>query len=89
QIRFHTEFGQELFVIGNHPLLGDNDVRKAVPLSYFNEDFWYTTLEWPTDTPSNQTIVYNYVLKNTDGTTVIDWGTDKQFNLSKNKQQSY
>ncbi|MFT2588498.1 carbohydrate-binding module family 20 domain-containing protein, partial [Escherichia coli] len=45
QIRFHTEFGQELFVIGNHPLLGDNDVRKAVPLSYFNEDFWYTTLE--------------------------------------------
>ncbi len=89
QLRFHTTFGQELFVMGNHPLLGDNDVSKAVPLSYLNEDFWYTSLDWPVDTTSNQTVVYNYVLKNTDGTIIVDWGSDKQFNFSKSKQQEY
>ncbi|MGU7730941.1 carbohydrate-binding module family 20 domain-containing protein, partial [Klebsiella pneumoniae] len=75
--------------MGNHPLLGDNDVSKAVPLSYLNEDFWYTSLDWPVDTTSNQTVVYNYVLKNTDGTIIVDWGSDKQFNFSKSKQQEY
>jgi 4-alpha-glucanotransferase len=89
QVRFHTTFGQELFVMGNHPLLGDNDVNKAVPLSYLSEDFWSATMAWPADTITAKTIIYNYVLRNADGTTIIDWGSDKQFSLTKNKHKEY
>ncbi|MEN9598406.1 MAG: hypothetical protein RL596_717 [Bacteroidota bacterium] len=89
QLRFRTEYGQELFIVGNHPLLGDNDVNKAIPLSYFNEDFWYTVIEWPSKSKTDEAIIYNYVLKNADGSVVLDWGADKKINPDFGKQKEY
>ncbi|MCA6487216.1 MAG: hypothetical protein IM534_05100, partial [Chitinophagaceae bacterium] len=34
QLRFATQFGQQVFVTGNHDLLGNNSVEKALPLQY-------------------------------------------------------
>ncbi len=80
-LKFHTTFGQDLFITGNHPLLGDNDPAKALPLQYFNEEYWSVTIDLK-ETSSNQgVIVYQYILRNTDGTLSYDWGNDKQLDL--------
>jgi 4-alpha-glucanotransferase len=87
QLRFTTQFGQNIYVVGNHPLLGDNDIDKAVPLQYFNEDYWHLTIPFGTKDYVNQSISYQYLIKNSDGTISYDWGNDKTFNPSKIKSK--
>ncbi len=78
QLHFHTSFGQELLITGNHPLLGSNDPENAVAMQYFNEDHWYAVLDIDQQTIPSKGITYNYILKNTDGTLSYDWGSDKK-----------
>ncbi|MDB5230840.1 MAG: 4-alpha-glucanotransferase, partial [Chitinophagaceae bacterium] len=76
RLRFYTKFGQSLYVTGNHPMLGSNDIDKALPMRFFNEDAWTVTI--PLESHSlKEPVVYNYVLKDTDGSVSIDWGNDK------------
>lgn len=82
QLHFHTTYGESLFITGNHELLGNNDLDKALPMQYFNEENWTAVLEIPTDTISENEIVYNYVFRNQDGTVEVDWGQDKRLNLN-------
>ena len=85
QLRFTTQFGQNIYVVGDHPLLGNNDIEKAVPLQYFNEDYWKLTVPFGTKDLTNKVISYQYLIKNSDGTISYDWGNDKTFNPSKIK----
>lgn len=77
QIKFHTNPGQSLHVTGNFPLLGNNNIENAFSLNYLNEQYWSGSVEIPADQPLSEDILYNYVLKNNDGTTIIEWGEDK------------
>lgn len=45
QLRFTTTFGQELYITGNHSKLGKGDMDKAIPLQFFNDEFWYAVIE--------------------------------------------
>jgi 4-alpha-glucanotransferase len=81
QLRFHTQFGQEIFITGNHPLLGNNDVAQAVPLRYFNDEFWYLALD--VTEAVDQKINYHYILRNPDGIDDHDFGNDKSIDPSK------
>jgi 4-alpha-glucanotransferase len=75
RLRYHTQFGQSLYLTGKHPLLGDGDLEKAVPLQFLNEESWQVSLAW---TPSaDEQISYDYLLKNADGSVVQDWGRDR------------
>lgn len=76
QIRYHTEFGQNLFLIGNHVILGNGDIANAVPMQYLNEQAWTVSIELPKNAISSP-IQYNYVLVNADGSSVVDWGNDR------------
>ncbi len=78
QLKFKTSFGQNLFILGNHPILGDNQVEKALPMQYFNEEMWVTEVEF-SNLISSEKISYNYILKNADGTLSYDLGADKYF----------
>lgn len=80
QLRYSTSYGQELLVTGNHKLLGNGDVDKALPMQYFNNEYWYVNIDLPV---ANEKIVYNYILKNADGSLQFDCGTDKIINTSK------
>ncbi len=80
QLKYHTEYGQNLFLTGNHELLGNGAITKALPLQYFNDEFWYVTIELNNDQLIDASIVYNYVLINQDGYVTYDWGSDKTFN---------
>lgn len=79
QLRFHTEYGQDLFIIGNHPLLGSNQLENAVPLQYFNDEYWSVTIPFEQEDCSGGSITYHYILRNADGTIHYDWGNDKSF----------
>ena len=80
RVRYHTNFGQSLLLIGNHELFGDGDIAKGIPLRYLNQQFWQTTISIPKDAVPDATITYNYVLRNPDGSLIYDWGTDKKIN---------
>ncbi len=81
QVRFKTVNGQNLFLTGSHSLLGNNDLLQAVPMQYFNEDFWFVEIEFPIDSKNELPFQYNYVLKNEDGSIVVDWGKDKTLSI--------
>ncbi len=81
-LRFKTRYGQSLFITGNHPVLGDNDYGKALPLSFLNDEFWALSIEMDPQIIPAEGITYNYGLKNEDGAINIDWGKDKIINAS-------
>lgn len=83
QIRFKTTYGQEIFITGDHPLLGDNRVENALPLQYFNEEYWMLELDISALPFTDTNITYHYILRNADGTISYDWGNDKTVNPSK------
>ena len=80
RLRFHTNFGQSLFVTGNHELFGNGEAEKALPLQYVNDECWQTILLFPSGTAPNTDLVYNYILRNPDGSLIWDWGSDKKIN---------
>jgi 4-alpha-glucanotransferase len=87
QLRFTTQFGQIIYVVGNHPLLGNNDIEKAVPLTYLNENYWKLTLPFGAKDIVDESVSYQYFIKNADGTISYDWGKDKTFNPSAIKTE--
>lgn len=76
-LKFHTKFGQSLFITGNHELFGNNDPLKALPMQYLNEEYWTASIALDTKTISEEGIVYNYLLRYEDGYLSFDWGSDK------------
>lgn len=77
RLRFHSRVGQSLWLTGSHPLLGNGEREKAVPLEFLNEEFWQASIVVSPDllrTP----ISYDYLLRNADGSQVADWGRDRR-----------
>ena len=81
EVRFSTEFGQQLFIVGNHELLGNNDIAKATPLQYLNEKAWNVTLDFDA---SNIPIFisYKYFVQNIDGSIIEEGVANKNIDLS-------
>lgn len=77
QLRFSTNFGQSIYITGQHPKLGGGDISKALPLQYFNDEFWYVVTEWQANEIPLEPLSYKYVVKNQDGSETMDWGNDK------------
>src|SRR5262245_10040868 len=73
-LRFHTEFGQSLWISGNSEELGTEDAGKAIAMTYLNDEFWHITIpiskkNWP-----KKGIRYKYYLKNKEGQLTGEWG---------------
>ena len=83
QIRFKTTYGQEMFITGNHPVMGSNKLENALPLQCFNEEYWMLELDISALPLIDTSITYHYILKHPDGTISYDWGNDKIVNPSK------
>jgi 4-alpha-glucanotransferase len=76
-LRFYTEYGQSLWISGDTDELGNNDPAKALSMNYLNEEFWYCSIEIKRKELQNN-ISYKYILKNTDGELLYEWGHDRQ-----------
>ena len=71
RIRFSTEYGQSLYLIGESSLLGEMDVERAIPMEYLDREHWTVSLNLGEfKTP----VKYQYVLKQKDGSVEYDWG---------------
>ncbi|HYM92857.1 MAG TPA: 4-alpha-glucanotransferase [Chitinophagaceae bacterium] len=75
-IRFHTHFGESLWLSGNTDLLGNDDPGKALPLAYLNDEFWHQSVEIKNKNLP-ESIRYKYFLKNKEGELVREWGNDR------------
>lgn len=85
RLKFFTHYGQSIFITGNHPILGNGNIANALPMQYFNQDYWTAKIDFSGKDIPNQIITYNYVLKNLDGSFQYDCGEDKQFNPAEIK----
>ncbi|MEO5908809.1 MAG: 4-alpha-glucanotransferase, partial [Ginsengibacter sp.] len=86
-IRYHTIFGEQLFISGNNEFLGDYDPEKAILLKWFNEDFWTITIDFPENFDDN--INYKYILKDIKDVMIFDGEENRFINLSSKKVKSY
>ncbi len=88
-LRYSTRPGQALYVSGNDGLLGENDISKAFPLQYFNEEFWHAQLEMPEGGSHSFALEYRYILRENDGNEIVEWGNDRviDFNTSSAKEE--
>jgi 4-alpha-glucanotransferase len=80
KLRFHTKYGQTLWLTGDYEILGGGQIERAIPLQYFNEEFWRATVTLPKGAAPNTDINYSYVLREADGPTVQDWGNGRTIN---------
>jgi len=75
-INYHTKWGESLFVTGNIPQLGSNNINAAQSMRC--DDFQYWTLS--VDIPENiNTFEYSYFVKNEDGSLKKEWGVPHVF----------
>ena len=84
-IVYHTEFGQNLFLTGNHELFGNGDIKKAIPLHYLNDGIW--TAEVIVDEPQyfEKDMNYYYLVQNADGSYIYDADNDRKIKLDASK----
>lgn len=76
-VRFHTEFGQTLWISGNTDELGNDDPSLAFPMDYLDNEFWTATIDINKKSLLKKDICYKYVLKTKDGETIQEWGHDR------------
>lgn len=78
-LRFSSAYGQQFFITGNTPELGNMDSSRAMPLQYLNEDWWYGTFRI---SGKGDPVQYKYILRNNDGFENMEWPADRQIDLS-------
>jgi 4-alpha-glucanotransferase len=74
-LRFSTRFGQRIYVSGNNSQLGNDDLDKAFPIEYLNEQFWHGTIK--IDTAKDGLIQYKYILKEDGKEDTVEFGNDR------------
>src|SRR5689334_21972043 len=82
-LRFHTEFGQTLWLSGSIEELGMNDPAKAIPLTYINSAFWGTEVVIEGKSCIKSGITYKYYLRNKEGEMLGEWGNDRSITQTR------
>jgi len=80
QLKYSTRFGQRIFITGNNDILGNGNIEKALPLQYFNHEYWYAEVQLPVTTKN---IAYNYLVVNEDGSILREEGSENVLNTGK------
>ncbi len=86
-LRFRTQFGQTLAVSGNTTALGNNDESKALPLAFFNENFWHASIE--IDPTGETEVKYHYLFTNEKGETKKEAERDRVIAVKNNEDGVY
>jgi 4-alpha-glucanotransferase len=75
-LRYHTHFGQTIFITGNTGALGNDNRAEAFALSYLDNEFWYGSIEI-LDKKSLKEINYRYILREEGEVDILDADTDR------------
>ena len=76
-LRFHTEFGQSLWISGNTEELGMDVPEDAIPMVYLDDEFWQATIQVPQKKWPKQGIIYKYYLRTKEGELIGEWRHDR------------
>lgn len=80
-LRFYTRPGESLLVTGSLEQLGEKDNLKALQLNYFDNQFWYGSIEVnPAEHPQFN---YSYIFRTAEGELINEGGQDRVINISK------
>ncbi|MBC9930221.1 4-alpha-glucanotransferase [Chitinophaga qingshengii] len=60
-LRYHTHYGQELYLLGNIPALGNDVPHQALRLQWENDEWWTATIHINTTEPF--VLQYQYIFK--------------------------
>lgn len=80
-LRFHTNYGQNLSVCGNHELLGNDNINNRFQLSYLNEELWHGIIDFGESIPEK--ISYRYILSQENGDLTFEWGNDRMIEANQ------
>lgn len=78
-VNYRTNWGESVFVTGNIPLLGNNDISSSLKLNLSDSEHWSTTIDIPDDVKQFE---YNYVVRNENGDIKHEWGKPRSFHTS-------
>ncbi|MCX6265371.1 MAG: 4-alpha-glucanotransferase, partial [Bacteroidetes bacterium] len=81
-LRYATQYGQHIFITGNHPLLGNNNLAESLPLQYFNEHYWTVSVDFSAFSNLADGITYHYFIKEANGSITHEWGDYKKIESS-------
>jgi 4-alpha-glucanotransferase len=82
RLRRHTRFGQTLFLCGDQERFGGGQPEHALPLSWLNEEFWELALDLPDSGWPNAPLSYFFLLRDSDGSVLEDFGGDRNLDLA-------
>jgi 4-alpha-glucanotransferase len=85
-LKFHSVWGQQIFVCGNLSELGNNKEENALPLQYENELFW--SANFTTSVTESFAVDYYYFVLNQDGTKMYSALTH-QITIEKNNIKTF
>ncbi len=71
RLRFHTVFGQSLYILGESSAFGEMNIEKAVAMQYLDKEHWSIRVNL---TEIKTAVKYQYVLKQKDGSFEYDGG---------------
>jgi 4-alpha-glucanotransferase len=83
RLRYHTRFGQALFLCGDDKCLGGGRQDHALPLHYVNDELWEAVLDLPNKRRSKEPVSYYFFLRDQDGSVIEDFGGDRQLDFSR------
>lgn len=83
QINYQTKWGEQLYITGNVPELGNNDIQKAVPMHFKSNGNWNLVHEIDTNTSE---IEYSYLVKENSHIVTQEWGNPRKI-VSVESQQ--
>ena len=82
-LRYHTNFGDSLWVTGNlKPAISGEEPAK-LPMQYLNHDFWKLEMELPNYDFPDEGLVYQYVLQNKLGEFIPEAVSSRQVYLAE------
>ena len=79
-LRFHTVFGQSLFIYGSLDELGNENAAEAIPMKYLNDEFWHVTVQVANAAAIGE-FKYRYILREEGGKEIIESGDDRLIEL--------
>ena len=82
-VRFHTKFGEGLYISGNANALGNLDTQSAVAMQYMSNDYW--KLETEIDEVDGGMLRYKYFFRDSNGEWLPESGYNRTIGMVQEK----
>ena len=78
-VDYRTVWGESLFIVGNHPAMGDGRYADALKMDIEGSDRWHATIDLPDE---GSEIDYRYFVRNEAGHVKDEWGHGNHVSFS-------